>query len=268
MELQETLAAADRVFEVLGTKSTVVEQPEAVTIKRATGRVVFEHVSFSYLATNERLALDDIDLEVEPGEAIALVGPSGAGKTTLISLLIRLYDPTEGRIRLDNIDLRYITVASLRQQLSVVLQQPLLVGGTVTDNIRFGALDPGRVSMEEVTAAARSANAHDFIMRLPKQYDTVLDEQGMSLSVGEVQHIAIARAFLRSSPILILDEPTSAQDEASEHLVLEALQHLTYGCTTFIVSHRPAPLLHADRAVRLKQGRIVSITSQIPPESH
>src|SRR5205823_13427933 len=186
--------------------------------------------------------LQDIAFEARPGQVIALVGPTGAGKTTLVSLIPRFYDLKAGRILLDGVDVRKLTLKSLRQQVSIVLQEPLLFSGTIADNIRYGRLEAG---MEEIQEAARAANAHEFIMALPDQYQTELGERGARLSGGERQRIAVARAFLQDAPILILDEPTAAIDSKTESVILDALDRLMVGRTTFMVAHRLSTVRNA-----------------------
>jgi len=193
---------------------------------------------------------------VQPGEMIALVGPSGAGKTTLVSLLPRLYDVTAGRVLVDGVDVRSVTLASLRAQIAIVPQEPFLFGTTVRENIAFGREG---ASEEEIVAAAQAANAHDFIMSLPDGYETQAGERGARLSVGQKQRIAIARAILRDPRILILDEATSAQDSESERLVQEAMRRLMQGRTSFVIAHRLSTVLRADRIVVLDEGRIVEV---------
>jgi ATP-binding cassette subfamily B protein len=193
---------------------------------------------------------------VSSGEAIAIVGPTGAGKSTLVSLLPRFYDPRDGRISIDGIDIKTLTLRSLREQISIVLQEPLLFSSTVADNIRYGRLD---ASMNDVVDAATKANAHEFIMRLPQQYDTPLGERGAQLSGGERQRIAVARAFLKNAPILILDEPTSSIDSKTEAVILDALERLMKGRTTFLVAHRLSTLRNVGRIVVLNHGRMVEM---------
>jgi ATP-binding cassette subfamily B protein len=198
--------------------------------------------------------LTDVSFEAVPGEAIAIVGATGAGKSTLVSLLPRFYDPLEGRILLDGRDVRSVTLSSLRQQISIVLQEPLLFSASIADNIRYGRLD---ATMDEIAAAAQAANSHDFIMALPQGYDTMLGERGAQLSGGERQRVAVARAFLKNAPILILDEPTSSIDSKTEAVILEALDRLIVGRTTFIVAHRLSTLRSVSRILVLDHGRIV-----------
>jgi ABC-type multidrug transport system fused ATPase/permease subunit len=214
--------------------------------------VAFERVHFNYRTRTETLA--DISFEAEPGQVIAIVGPTGAGKTTLVSLIPRFYDITRGRILLDGTDIRQLTLKSLRQQVSIVLQDPLLFSGTIADNIRYGRLE---ADMDAVVEAARAANAHEFIARLPKSYETDLGERGARLSGGERQRIAVARAFLKNAPILILDEPTSSIDSKTEAVILNALDRIMVGRTTFLIAHRLSTIRRADTILVLERGRLV-----------
>jgi ATP-binding cassette subfamily B protein/subfamily B ATP-binding cassette protein MsbA len=209
-------------------------------------------VTFGYEA--DRPAVSDIRLEARPGEVVALVGPTGAGKSTLAALLTRFYDPWEGRVTFDGLDLRQVQLASLRARVALVLQDPFLLPVTVAENIAYGR--PG-ATREDIEAAARAANAHGFIERLPEGYDTVIGEHGATLSGGERQRIAIARALLKDATVLVLDEPTSALDTQTEALLLEALECLVRGRTTFIIAHRLSTIRHADRIAVLEAGRIV-----------
>ena len=201
-----------------------------------------------------RGTLKGINLEARPGQKIALVGPTGAGKTTLISLIPRFYDPIRGRIEIDGVDIRKVTLKSLRQNVSLVQQEPLLFSDTISNNIRYGRLE---ASMDEIVAAAEAANAHDFIMGLPEQYETVIGERGAKLSGGERQRISVARAFLKDAPILLLDEPTSSIDSRTEAVILDALDRLMEGRTTFMVAHRLSTIREADQILVVNHGRIV-----------
>jgi ATP-binding cassette subfamily B protein len=217
------------------------------------GEVSFEGVSFQY-EHGGRPLLDNVTLKVRPGETVAIVGPSGSGKTTLMALLMRFYDPRSGRITLDARDLRTIKQSSLRRNIGVVLQDPLLFNDTIRANIAYGRPD---ASEEEIESAARAAYAQAFIERLPDGYDTIVGERGSLLSVGERQRITIARALLKDPPILVLDEATSALDAESEEAVQTAIDGLLRGRTTFVIAHRLATVVNADRIIVLKQGRIV-----------
>jgi ABC-type multidrug transport system fused ATPase/permease subunit len=245
-------AGAERIAEVLSVRGEVMEKPHAVAAGKLQGRLEFRGVSFAY--EPGRLVLNRIDLIIAPGERVAIVGATGAGKSTLASLVPRLYDPGEGAILIDGLDLRDYQLRSLREQIGLVLQDTLLFGGTVRDNIAFGR--PG-ASAAEVVAAAMAANAHEFIARLPSGYDALVGERGVTLSGGQKQRIAIARAVLRDAAILILDEPTSGLDAASERDVLDALRRLVAGRTTLTIAHRLASVRWADRIVVLEAGRIV-----------
>ena len=254
--LQETLGATTRLFEILDTPSEIAEKPGAKSLTALEGRIRFEKVTFSYLDDPANSILCDIDLEVRPGEVLALVGPSGAGKTTLVNLIPRFYDPRAGRILVDGHDLRDLRVRSLREQIGIVPQETLLFGSSVRDNILYGRLD---ASAEEVTAAARSANAHEFILQLPNGYDTLVGERGVKLSGGQRQRIAIARAILKNPRILLLDEATSALDSESEGLVQEALERLMQGRTSIVIAHRLSTIQNADRIAVLEAGELVEL---------
>jgi len=239
-------------LKLLDTDPEIHERPNAVRAGRSRGHIAFERVSFNYLA--RRGTLKDVSFEAEPGTRVAIVGPTGAAKSTLLSLIPRFYDVHRGRVLLDGRDVRDYTIASLRAQVSVVLQEPLLFSGTLEDNIRYGDLEAGD---ERVGAASIAANAHDFIEGLPHGYGTMIGERGARLSGGERQRISVARAFLRDAPILILDEPTSSVDSRTEAGILEALERLMAGRTTFIVSHRLSTITDADLILVVDDGRVV-----------
>jgi len=249
--LAKASAAAERVLEVLESEPDVCNLPGAYDAPPLRGEVRFEGASFRYGAGDP--VLSGVDLLVRPGEHIAVVGASGAGKSTLVGALLRLHDPCEGRIRFDGEDIGRFTLASLRRQVSIVLQDTLLFATSVRDNIAFGAAaaEPG-----EIEAAARLANAHDFVSQLPEGYDTLIGERGLDLSAGQRQRIAIARASISRTPIVILDEPLSGLDEANSRAVTEALDRLTKGRTTFLVTHDLQHAAHCDRILLLKDGRI------------
>ena len=250
--LAKASAAGERVIDLLERVPDVRDAAGARRAPAFAGRVEFQGVGFAYEGNSD--VLDEISLEVQPGWHVALVGPSGAGKSTLVSLLLRLYEPQRGRVLVDGEDIRQFTLESVRSQVSVVLQDNLLFAGTVRDNIACAA--PG-VSDEEVEAAARLAHAHDFITALPQGYDTLVGERGVTLSHGQRQRIAIARAAIRRAPILVLDEPTTGLDKRSERAVLDALENVYHGRTTFLITH---DLRHAARAnliLHLEHGRIV-----------
>jgi subfamily B ATP-binding cassette protein MsbA len=242
----------ERIAEVMQLGCDVTDRADARSAGRLTGAIELRNVSFAY--DQARPILSDISLTVAPGERLAIVGATGAGKSTLVSLIPRLYDPTEGMVLMDGTDLRQFTVQSLRDQTSLVLQDALLFSGTIGENIAFGRPD---ATLEQIIAAARTANADEFIDRLPLGYDTIVSERGTTLSGGQKQRIAIARAVLRDAPILILDEPTSGLDAESERLVVEALERAAAGRTTITIAHRLTTLRFASRIIVLDGGRIV-----------
>jgi ATP-binding cassette, subfamily B, bacterial MsbA len=250
----ELKGASARVFELLDTIPTIEDPPTPVSIGRPLGRVTFEQVCFSYPTAEGRLALEDLDLVIEPGEVVALVGPSGSGKTTVFSLLLRFYDPTTGRILVDGIDLRSLSLADLRRAVGIVPQDIFLFSDTVEENIRYGS--PG-ATPEQVRRATEAAGADRFIGELPKGYDEVVGERGVKLSVGQRQRIAIARAFLKDPAILLLDEATSALDAESEEVIRKALGELMAGRTTLVIAHRLSTARRANRILVLDRGRIV-----------
>jgi ATP-binding cassette, subfamily B, bacterial len=250
--LQEIFVSLDASFGLLDTPVEIKDKPGARPVKRCEGWITFENVSFSYKERHQ--TLEKISFEVRPGQVVGIVGQTGAGKTTLVTLLPRFYEPQSGRILLDGHDISDITLKSLRDQFSIVLQEPLLFSGTIEENIRYGRLE---ASKEEVMAAAERANSHEFIMRLPRKYATVLGERGAKLSGGERQRLCIARALLRDSPILILDEPTSSVDSKTEAVILDALEQLMEGRTTFMIAHRLSTVRNADLLLVLQNGRIV-----------
>jgi ATP-binding cassette subfamily B protein len=248
------------VLDLMGRMPEVRDLPGAVPAPVFRGAVRFEDVSFAY--EPEGGALHAIRLAVEPGQRVALTGPSGGGKSTLLSLLLRLYDPAAGRVLIDGRDIREFTIASVRRQITIVLQDTVLFAASVRDNIAYGGTTGP--SLADIEAAARLANAHDFIEELPDGYDTVLGERGVTVSSGQRQRIAIARAAIRHAPILILDEPTTALDEANARAVIEALERVTRGSTTFLVTHDPRLAATADMVVYMDAGRIVE---QGPPST-
>ena len=249
--VQQGLAAAARIFELLDEPSDVVDRPNAGRFDGLGDRIRFERVTFRYGAEP---VLREVDLEIRRGEAVALVGRSGAGKSTLADLIPRFYDVTDGRIAIDGRDIRDFSLASLRAEIALVTQFTFLFNDTVRNNIAYG--DVG-TSMDRIEAAARAANAHDFIVELPEGYDTVIGELGVKLSGGQRQRVAIARALLKNAPILILDEATSALDNESERLVQEAIERLMKGRTTLVIAHRLSTIRNADRITVLERGRII-----------
>jgi subfamily B ATP-binding cassette protein MsbA len=251
---QQVSGALVRLFELLDHVPAVRDEQGAAVLPRVRGRVVFENVGFEY---REGLSvLSGVDLEIEPGEVIGIVGPSGAGKSTLINLVPRFYDATEGRVLIDGHDVRRVTLASLRSQIAVVSQEPTLFAQSIADNIRYGRSD---ATDDDVRAAARAANALEFIDALPRGFATRVGERGMTLSGGQRQRLAIARAILRDPRILLLDEATSAVDEDSERLIQQALQRFVSGRTTFIVAHRHTTIACATRVIELEGGRIAGV---------
>ncbi|HEX5767835.1 MAG TPA: ABC transporter ATP-binding protein [Burkholderiales bacterium] len=255
-KLRASEVSIERVLEIMDATEAVVDAPGARTLSEPRpahgGHLVFERVSFAY--EPGRPVIKEVSLELEPGETVALVGHTGAGKSTLASLVPRFFDPLGGRVLLDGVDLRGIQLASLRAQVAVVLQEPFLLPLTVAENIGYGSPSASR---DEIIAAAVAANAHEFIRELPHGYDTVLGEQGATLSGGERQRLAIARAFLKRARVLVMDEPTSALDSHTEKLVVEALQRLVAGSTTLIIAHRLSTVRHASRVAVLEEGRLI-----------
>lgn len=250
--IQKAMAAGDRVLETLDTPEDVVEKENAIVMPPIQGHVVFDHVDFTY--DGEKMALQDFCLDVEPGEVTAIVGPSGAGKTTLANLLPRFYDVVNGRVCIDGIDVRDVTFTSLREQIGLVPQDTMLFNTTIWENILYGNL---AATDEEIVEAAKAANVMEFAQKLPNGLDTIVGERGNSLSGGQRQRVAIARAILKNPKILILDEATSALDTESERLVQEALDRLMRGRTAFVIAHRLSTIQNADRIIVLQQGKLV-----------
>jgi subfamily B ATP-binding cassette protein MsbA len=250
-KLQESLAGASRVFELLDQHPTITDSPDAIELKKIEKEIAFNNVNFAY---DSIPVLKDINLTVQKGQIIAIVGKSGAGKSTLLDLVPRFYDPANGSIKIDGTDIRLIKRNSLLDQIAIVSQQTFLFNRSFKENILCGRRD---ASTEEIEDAAKAANIHDFIINLPKGYDTIVGEQGVKLSGGQRQRVTIARAIVKNAPILILDEATSSLDSESEKLVQEALDNLMQGKTTFVIAHRLSTIRHADRIVVLKNGCIV-----------
>jgi subfamily B ATP-binding cassette protein MsbA len=253
--MQRSLQATTEVFRILDLEPTVKDAPNAIELPFSEGRLDFENVVFRY-ANTVTDAVKDLNLQIEPGKTYALVGASGAGKSTILSLILRLYDPTSGRVKIDGRDLRTITQKSLRQQIGLVTQETFLFHDTIFKNIQFGRLD---ATAEEVYEAAHTAFAHDFIMAQPKGYDTVIGDKGCLLSGGQQQRLAIARAVLKNAPILLLDEATSSLDSESEKQIQQALEKLTAGRTVIAIAHRLSTVLSADQIVVMDCGRIKEI---------
>ena len=250
--IQKAMAAAERVFSVLDEKTDIVEKDNATELKAVIGKVDFKAVTFKY--NENEVILKDINLAVKAGQMVAIVGPSGAGKTTIVNLLPRFYDPVAGNIYIDDVNIADVTLASLREKIGIVPQETVLFNGSIYDNILYGDLT---ATTEEVMAAAKAANAHDFIMQMADQYQTQIGERGSKLSGGQRQRIAIARAILKNPRILILDEATSALDTESEKLVQDALDKLMVGRTSFVIAHRLSTILQADMIIVMEKGQIV-----------
>jgi ATP-binding cassette subfamily B protein len=257
--LQASLASAERAFALLDEAPDVVERQNARSILRASGAVAFHNVSFAY--NGGAPVLREVSLDIRPGTRVGIRGMTGAGKTTFISLLSRFYDPTAGQICLDGVDLRDYKLADLRNQFAIVLQEPVLFSSSVTENIAYARPN---ASKEEIIEAAKAANAHEFIIRLPDGYDTLVGERGMRLSGGERQRISLARAFLKDAPIIILDEPTSSVDMKTEAAIMEAIERLMQGRTIFIITHRLSGLKHCDELLRIENGRVLAMTTARP----
>ncbi|HEY0456957.1 MAG TPA: ABC transporter ATP-binding protein [Verrucomicrobiae bacterium] len=249
--LQAAAGSAWRVWEIFEMVPEIADKPGAVKMPPIRGEIRFENVTFGY--ERERPVLRNLSLHVQPGQTIALVGPTGAGKSSMVSLLPRFFDPWSGRVLIDGMDLRDVQVKSLRHQIALVLQEPFAFPQTIAENIAYGRPDATR---QEIIEAAQAANAHEFILRLPKKYESVVGERGATLSGGERQRLSIARALLKNAPILILDEPTSALDAETEQSMMQALKRLTAHRTTFIIAHRLSTIRHADKIVVLKEGVI------------
>ena len=251
---QATLASAGKVFGLLDTPETVADATNARTMPRVNGEVILDHVNFGYDA--DRLVLKDVNLNIKPGQLVALVGQTGSGKTTIASLLCRFYDVSGGRITVDGYDVRTVTQKSLRAQIGVVLQEPFVFSDTMANNIRYGRPD---ASMAEVIAAAKTANCHDFIEKLSDGYETVAQERGSQFSVGQRQLLSIARAIVADPRILVLDEATSAVDTQTETLIQGAFENLMKGRTAIVIAHRLSTIRKADQIVVLREGQVVEL---------
>jgi len=250
--IQEGIGAGERVFKILDTKPRVSDSSEALAIESFTDSICYENVSFRYETGD--IVLRNVSFEIKQGERIAIVGPSGGGKSTLVDLLPRFYDPQEGRITIDGIDIRRLTVESLRSLMGIVTQETILFNDSVRNNIAYGRAE---TPMENIIEAAKVANAHDFIMALPQGYETRIGDRGTKLSGGQRQRISLARAILKNPPILIFDEATSALDTESELLVQEAVERTLAGRTSVVIAHRLSTIQHSDRIIVIEKGEIV-----------
>jgi subfamily B ATP-binding cassette protein MsbA len=253
--IQQAIAAAERIFGMLDTHTEVSEKPQAGTLGRFLSRIDFHEVAFGYDEGAGRI-LRGVTFSVEAGQMIAIVGRSGAGKTTLVNLLPRFYDVSAGNILIDGVDVRNVTLASLRQQIGIVTQETVLFDDSVSNNIAYGARN---ATAAQIQAAARAAHAHEFVSMLPQGYDTLIGERGQRLSGGQRQRLAIARALLKDAPILVLDEATSALDSESELLVQEALANLMLNRTSFVIAHRLSTIRRANAIIVLERGRVVEM---------
>jgi ATP-binding cassette, subfamily B, bacterial len=256
--LQGWLAGAERAFSLLDEVPDVIERPQARELSRALGAVVVDDVSFAY--RENRPVLRNVSFKVDPGTRVGISGRTGAGKTTLMSLLTRFYDPTAGQVLLDGVNLRDYRIADLRNQFAIVLQEPVLFSTSIAENIAYARPDAGE---EEIVEAAKAANAHEFIVCLPHAYESRVGERGMSLSGGERQRIALARAFLKDAPILILDEPTSSVDAGTEAAIMEAMERLMRGRTTFMIAHRLGTLANCDARLQMDDGCVVRLEQRL-----
>ncbi len=257
-KLTTNISAAERIFDIIDTKAEITDREDAAVLPELKGEVVFDHVSFAYGDEPDRLILDNVNFTVKPGETIALVGPTGAGKTTIVNLISRFYETTRGSVLIDGREIRDVTLKSLRSQMGIMTQDNFLFSGTIRDNIKYGCLD---ATDEEMMAAARAVNAHEFIMKLEKGYDTVISERGAGLSIGQRQLLAFARTMVSRPGILILDEATSSIDTHTELLVQKGIDVLLKGRTSFIIAHRLSTIRKADRIFVIDQGNIMEAGS-------
>jgi ATP-binding cassette subfamily B protein len=257
-ELQAGLASAERAFALQDEIPDVVEKPDAIPIEKAAGEVTFRDVTFAYTKGNP--VLSGISLDVPAGARVGIQGRTGSGKSTLLGLLVRFYDVDDGQILVDGIDIRDYKLDELRNQFGIVLQEPLLFSTSIAENIAYGRIG---APMDAIVEAAKFANAHDFIAALPEGYDTKVGERGVHLSGGERQRISLARAFLKDAPILILDEPTSSVDTATEGLIMDAMERLVRGRTTFMIAHRIATLKNCDLHVEMRDRHLVEIIPEL-----
>jgi ATP-binding cassette subfamily B multidrug efflux pump len=253
-QLSRASVSAERIFEILDAQNEVADRPGALSLPAVTGHVAFENVSFRYIG-GEGKVLDDISFSAQPGQTIAIMGPTGSGKSTIINLIPRFYDPTAGRVTVDGHDVRDLTLESLRDQIGIVLQDTTLFSGSIRDNIAYGRPD---ASAADVEAAARAAQAHEFIAGFPDGYATIVGERGVGLSGGQKQRIAIARALLSDPRILILDDSTSAVDAETEFQIQQALDHLMAGRTSFVIAQRISTVRNADKILLLDGGKIAA----------
>ena len=246
------IAGAERIFEIMDTPPAITDDGDVEEMPEITGEVTFEHVSFSY--DEQTKVLDDVSFKIKPGETIALVGPTGAGKSTIVNLISRFYDVQQGKVLIDGKDVKKVSIESLRKQMGIMTQDNFLFSGTIKENIRYGKLD---ATDEEIIAAAKAVNAHEFIMKLDKGYDTELSERGGGLSVGQKQLLAFARTMVSMPKILILDEATSSIDTKTELMVQSGIEHMLQGRTSFVIAHRLSTIQKADRIFVVDDGRIV-----------
>lgn len=261
-DIQSSLSSSERAFSLLDKTPDVMGAANGQLLARASGTITFRNVCFSY--DTERPILHDVSFELAAGTRLGITGTTGAGKTSLVSLLTRFYDPTSGQILLDGIDLRDYRLADLRNQFAIVLQEPMLFATSIAENIAYGRAD---ANYDEIVAAAKAANAHEFITKLPDGYETQVGERGVRLSGGERQRISLARAFLKDAPILILDEPTSSIDMKTEAMIVDALERLVHGRTTFMIAHRFSTLVHCDDLLEIENGHVLDTTLPVPTDA-